>query len=50
MIVLMLVGLILTVDDNKVTKVRGNKEHPATRGTLCPKMAHYDVLFIRLNV
>ena len=28
-------GLILTVDDNKVTKVRGNKEHAFTRGTLC---------------
>ena len=35
-------GLILTVDDNKVTKVRGNKEHAFTRGTLCPKMAHYE--------
>ena len=35
-------GLILTVDDNKVTKVRGNKEHAFTRGILCPKMAHYE--------
>lgn len=35
-------GLILTVDDNKVTKVRGNKEHAFTRGTLCPKMAYYE--------
>lgn len=35
-------GLILTVDDNKVTKVCGNKEHAFTRGTLCPKMAHYE--------
>lgn len=35
-------GLILTVDDNKVIKVRGNKEHTFTRGTLCPKMAHYE--------
>lgn len=35
-------GLILTVDDNKVTMVRGNKEHAFTRGTLCPKMAHYE--------
>lgn len=35
-------GLILTVDDNKVIKVRGNKEHSFTRGTLCPKMAHYE--------
>ena len=35
-------GLILIVDENKVTKVRGNKEHAFTRGTLCPKMAHYE--------
>ena len=35
-------GLILTVDDNKVIKVRGNREHAFTRGTLCPKMAHYE--------
>ena len=35
-------GLILTVDDNKVIKVRGNREHAFTRGTLCSKMAHYE--------
>ena len=35
-------GLILTVDDNKVIKVRCNREHAFTRGTLCPKMAHYE--------
>ena len=35
-------GLILTVDNNKVIKVRGNREHAFTRGTLCPKMAHYE--------
>ena len=35
-------GLILTVDDNKVIKVRGNREHAFTRGTLCPKIAHYE--------
>lgn len=35
-------GLILIVDENKVTKVRGNKEHAFTRGILCPKMAHYE--------
>lgn len=35
-------GLILTVEDNKVIKVRGNREHAFTRGTLCPKMAHYE--------
>ena len=35
-------GLILTVEDNKVIKVQGNREHAFTRGTLCPKMAHYE--------
>lgn len=35
-------GLILTVDDDKVIKVCGNREHAFTRGTLCPKMAHYE--------
>ena len=35
-------GLILTVDDNKVIKVHGNREHAFTRGTLCPKMARYE--------
>ena len=35
-------GLILTVNDNKVIKVRGNREHAFTRGILCPKMAHYE--------
>lgn len=35
-------GLIVTVENGTVTKVRGNKEHAFTRGTLCPKMAHYE--------
>lgn len=35
-------GLILTVDNDKVINVRGNRDHAFTRGTLCPKMAHYE--------
>lgn len=35
-------GLIVSVDDNKVISVRGDRDHAFTRGTLCPKMAHYE--------
>ncbi len=35
-------GLILSVKDNKVVSVRGDKNHAFTRGTLCPKMAEYE--------
>ena len=35
-------GLIVSVENNKVVSVRGNKEHAFTRGTLCPKMVHYE--------
>lgn len=35
-------GLIVRVENNKVISVRGNKKHAFTRGTLCPKMAHYE--------
>lgn len=35
-------GLIVSVENNKVVSVRGNKEHAFTRGILCPKMAHYE--------
>ena len=33
-------GLILTVDDNKVINVRGNKGNDFKRGTLSHKMAY----------
>ncbi|MDU1169312.1 molybdopterin-dependent oxidoreductase [Veillonella parvula] len=33
-------GLIVSVDNNKVISVRGDRAHAFTRGTLCPKMAH----------
>lgn len=35
-------GLIVSVDNNKVIYVRGDRAHAFTRGTLCPKMAHYE--------
>jgi len=35
-------GLLVTVSDGRVIKVEGDKDHPFTRGTLCPKMAHYE--------
>ena len=28
-------GIVATVEDGKVTKIRGDKEHPVTRGFLC---------------
>ena len=35
-------GLLVTVENGKAVKVAGDPEHPFTRGTLCPKMAHYE--------
>lgn len=35
-------GLIVSVDNNKVISVRGDRAHAFTRDTLCPKMAHYE--------
>ena len=35
-------GLIVSVENNRVVSVRGNRDHAFTRGTLCPKMAHYE--------
>lgn len=35
-------GLIVSVDNNKVISVRGDRTHAFTRGMLCPKMAHYE--------
>lgn len=35
-------GLIVTVDNNRIVKVRGNREHAFTRGSLCSKMTHYE--------
>lgn len=35
-------GLLVHVDDERVIKVEGDPGHPFTRGTLCPKMGHYE--------
>ena len=35
-------GLLVEVDNGRAVKVSGDPEHPFTRGTLCPKMNHYE--------
>ncbi|MFV0616468.1 molybdopterin-dependent oxidoreductase [Megasphaera sp. WILCCON 0056] len=35
-------GLVVSVEDGRVVSVAGDASHPFTRGTLCPKMAHYE--------
>ena len=35
-------GLIVEVSHGKAVRVTGDPEHPYTRGTLCPKMLHYE--------
>ena len=35
-------GLLLTVEDGRITKVQGDPEHPVTRGFVCRKMQHYE--------
>lgn len=35
-------GLLIQVVDGQAVKVIGDPEHPYTRGTLCPKMVHYE--------
>ena len=34
-------SLLVTVEDGKATKLRGNPDHPVTRGFLCGKVARY---------
>lgn len=34
-------SLLVNVEDGKATKLRGNPEHPITRGTLCAKVTRY---------
>jgi anaerobic selenocysteine-containing dehydrogenase len=34
-------SLLVTVDDRKATRLRGNPAHPVTRGFLCGKVARY---------
>ena len=35
-------GLLVYTEDDKVVQVKGDPSHSYTRGTLCPKMAHYE--------
>ena len=35
-------SLLIYVEDGSVKKVAGDPDHPFTRGTLCPKMNHYE--------
>jgi anaerobic selenocysteine-containing dehydrogenase len=35
-------GLLVEVADGKARRISGDPEHPFTRGTLCPKMNHYE--------
>ncbi len=35
-------GLLVDVEDGRAVRVRGDPEHPYSRGTLCPKMNEYD--------
>ena len=34
-------AMVFDIEDGKVTGVRGNKEHPMTRGGLCVKLKDY---------
>ena len=35
-------GFLVTRENGRAVRVAGDPEHPFTRGTLCPKMAHYE--------
>jgi len=35
-------GLLVTVENGRVLGVKGDPDHPVTRGLLCPKMNHYE--------
>jgi len=35
-------GLLVEVEDGRAVRVRGDPDHPYSRGTLCPKMNGYD--------
>src|SRR5690242_1455941 len=34
-------SMLVTVEDGKATRLRGNPDHPITRGFLCGKVAQY---------
>ena len=33
-------SIIATVEDGRVTKIQGDKDHPITQGFLCPRTSH----------
>ncbi len=35
-------GLLVEVENGRAVRVSGDPEHPFSRGTLCPKMLHYE--------
>ena len=35
-------GLLVDVVDGRAAAVRGDPDHPYSKGTLCPKMNHYE--------
>src|SRR5690348_6735047 len=34
-------GVLITVEDDRATKIQGDPDHPVTRGFLCAKVAKY---------
>ena len=34
-------GIVATVEDGRVTKIQGDKDHPITQGFLCPRTSQY---------
>src|SRR5574340_1111818 len=34
-------GVLITVEDNRATRIQGDPHHPVTRGFLCAKVAKY---------
>src|SRR6185369_16166050 len=35
-------GILVQVEDDRAVGVQGDPQHPFSRGTLCPKMLHYE--------
>ena len=35
-------AMVYEIEDNKLISVKGNKDHPMTRGTLCVKVKDYE--------
>ena len=42
--------MLVTVEDGRGTKLRGNPDHPVTRGFLCGKVAQYPVSYTHLTL